>query len=271
MWQRCKRQQPEKGVSDLPRSKKIAFLAGFFGPWYLLRMTTTKEGATSFIGRLFAAGAHFGHVKSRRHPSMKSAVLGTKQNVEIIDLAKTGDALERAKGAMAALARDGKTVLFVGGKQEISAAVKQAAESIGAPYVAGRWLGGTLTNFVEIKKRIDRLAELRDKRASGVLAKQHTKLELIRLEREEKRLAERLAGIETLEKRPHMLLIVDTRHEHHAAKEAADLSIPVIGILGSDNNMADAAYPIVANDASRQTVSLILGELASAFAEGRKG
>lgn len=234
-------------------------------------MNTPKEGATSFVSRLFAAGAHFGQVKSRRHPSMKSAVLGVKQNVEIIDLQKTGDALERAKAAMATMGREGKTVLFVGGKQEICANVKQAAESIGAPFVAGRWLGGTLTNFNEIKKRIDRLAELKDKRASGTLAKQHTKLELIRLEREEKRLAERLHGIEGLEKRPSMMVIVDTRHEHHATKEAKDLGIPVIGIIGSDCNLADSAFPIVANDASRQTVSLILSELTSAFAEGRKG
>lgn len=234
-------------------------------------MTTSKDGATSFIGRLFAAGAHFGQIKSRRHPSMKGSVLGVKQNVEIIDLQKTGDALERAKAAMAAMGREGKTVLFVGGKQEICANVKQAAESIGAPFVAGRWLGGTLTNFAEIKKRIDRLAELKEKRASGTLAKQHTKLELIRLEREEKRLAERLNGIEGLEKRPAMMVIVDTRHEHHATKEAKDLGIPVIGIIGSDCNLADSAFPIVANDASRQTVALILSELTSAFAEGRKG
>ncbi len=234
-------------------------------------MTTTKEGVTSFVGRLFAAGAHFGQVKSRRHPSMKGAVLGTKDKVEIIDLAKTGDALERAKAALAAMGREGKTVMFVGGKQEIASAVRQAAESINAPFVAGRWLGGTLTNFTEIKKRIDRLAELKDKRASGTLAKQHTKLELISLEREEKRLAERLHGIEALEKRPHMMVVVDTRHEHHATKEARDLGIPVVGVIGSDCNLADSAFPIVANDASRQTVSLILGELTAAFAEGRKG
>ncbi|HEX8946597.1 MAG TPA: 30S ribosomal protein S2 [Candidatus Paceibacterota bacterium] len=230
-----------------------------------MSQTTTGSG----VERLFAAGAHFAHVKSRRHPSMKTYIAGSKSRVEIIDLAKTDAQLTAAKAAMETLAKDGKTVLFVGGKKEIAELVKQAAERIGAPYVSTRWLGGTVSNFPEIKKRIDRRATLVEQRASGELAKRYTKLERLRLDREIDRLTERLDGITGLAKRPDVMLIVDTKHEAHAAKEAREAGIPVIGIINSDCNVADAAYPIVANDASRATVSLILDELTAAYAKGR--
>ena len=233
-------------------------------------MTTTPKEGGALINRLVTVRAHFGQMKSRRHPSMKTSVVGAKSRMEILDLVQTESQLTAAKTALTALGRDGKTVMFVGGKQEIAGIVRKAAESIHAPYVASRWLGGTLTNFVEIKKRIDRLAELREKKATGQLAKQHTKLELIRLGREEKKLEERLTGIHELAKKPDALVIVDTNHERYAAKEARDLRIPVIAIMGSDCNMADANFPIVANDASRATVTLLLNELTTAFQEGTK-
>lgn len=222
------------------------------------------------IERLFSAGAHFAQAKSRRHPSMKPYLIGAKGRQEIIDLAETGAQIEAAKAALTTLAREGKTALFVGGKTEVAAAVAATAGRLGAPYVAGRWLGGTISNWPEIKKRVDRLAELSEKRASGALAREHTKLELVLLEREEKRLAERLGGVVTLTKRPDALVVVDTRHERHAVKEARDAGIPIIAIMSSDCDAAAAAYPIVANDASRETVKLILGELEAAFEEGRR-
>lgn len=224
---------------------------------------------TTELKRLFDAGAHFAQVKSRRHPSMKPFLVGTKGRQEIIDLEKTAGQLEAAKGVMAALAKEGKTILFVGGKVEIAALVKKAAQDIGAPYVAARWLGGTISNWSEIKKRVDRLAELRDKTAAGTLAKQHTKLELVKIEREKKRLIERLDGITELTKRPDALLVVDTKHEKHAVKEAGDAGIPIIAIMSSDCDLREAAYPIVANDTSRETVGLILAELTEAFKKGR--
>lgn len=231
-------------------------------------MATTQQ---SEVERLFAAGAHFAQAKSRRHPSMKGYVVGAKGRQEIFDLAKTSDQLERAKATLATLAREGKTVLFVGGKTEVAQEVAGTAKRLGAPYVAGRWLGGTISNWPEIKKRVERLATLSEERASGALAKAHTKLELVLLEREEKRLAERLGGVVTLTKRPDALLVVDTRHERHAIKEAKAAGIPVIAIMSSDCDLADATYPIVANDASRETVKLLLAELAEAFETGRKG
>ncbi len=223
------------------------------------------------VDRLFATGAHFAQLKSRRHPSMKPFIIGTKSRVEIFDLAKTNDQLAEAKAAIAALARDGKTVLFVGGKREVSDIVRDTARRIGAPYVAGRWLGGTISNFVEIKKRIDRLADLSAKRESGELNKLYTKLERIYIDREIDRLSERLDGVRDLAKRPDAMVIVDTRHEAHATREALAAGIPIIGVMSSDCNVRDAAFPIVGNDSSRETVSLVLSELAAAYEMGRKG
>ena len=228
--------------------------------------TTTGPG----VARLFEAGAHFAQVKSRRHPSMRAYVLGAKGAVEIFDLVKTDAQLASAKQAVSALARDGKTVLFVGGKREASDAVRAAGKRIGQPFVAGRWLGGTITNFTEIKKRIDRLADLTEKRESGELGKIYTKLERVRIDREIERLEERLEGIKTLAKRPDALVIVDTKHESHATKEARQAGIPIIAVMSSDCDLKDATYPIVTNDASRTAISLMLGELADAFEAGYK-
>jgi len=230
-------------------------------------MTTGQD--TAEFKRLFDTGAHFAQVKSRRHPSMKPFLVGTKGRQEIIDLVKTAEQIEAAKAAIAALAREGKTVLFVGGKVEIAALVKKAAQDISAPYVATRWLGGTISNWTEIKKRVDRLAELQEKAAAGTLAKQHTKLELVMIGREKKRLEERLDGITTMTKRPDALLVVDTKHEKHAVKEANEAGIPIIAIMSSDCDLKEAAYPIVANDTSRETVKLILSELTEAFKKGQ--
>jgi len=224
---------------------------------------------TDKLSRLFDTGAHFAQVKSRRHPSMKPYLVGTKGRQEIFDLVQTTEQLEAAKGAMETLAKEGKTVLFVGGKVEVATLVKKAAQEINAPFVATRWLGGTISNWTEIKKRVDRLADLTEKSAAGTLAKQHTKLEVVKLEREKDKLETRLDGITTLTKRPDALLVVDTKYEKHAVKEANDAGIPIIALMSSDCDLKTAAYPIVANDSSRETVKLVLAELTSAFKKGQ--
>ena len=229
----------------------------------------TDGNTTVEMKRLFDTGAHFAQVKSRRHPSMKPFLIGMKGRQEIIDLAQTTDQLEKAKSVMATLAKEGKTILLVGGKVEVAAIVKKAAQEIGTPFVAARWLGGTISNWSEIKKRVDRFLELSEKTATGALAKQHTKLELVLLDREKKRLELRLDGITTLTKRPDALLVVDTKHEKHAVKEANDAGIPIIAIMSSDCDLTDATYPIVANDTSRETVKMILSELTNAFKKGQ--
>ena len=221
------------------------------------------------LKRLFDTGAHFAQVKARRHPSMKPFLVGTKGRQEIIDLAQTSEQIDAAKAAMSTLAKEGKVVLFVGGKVEVSALVKKAAQDIQAPYVATRWLGGTISNWVEIKKRVDRLAELEDTSAAGAMSKQHTKLELVKMDREKKRLQERLDGITTLTKKPDALVVVDTKHEKYAVKEANEAGIPIIALMSSDCNLKEVSYPIVANDASRETVRLVLADLVEAFKAGQ--
>jgi len=201
---------------------------------------------------------------------MKRFIVGSKSRVEIFDLAKTDEQLAKAKAAVAALSRDGKVVMIVGGKREVSDSVRRIGERLSVPYVDGRWLGGTISNFVEIKKRIDRLSDLLAKKESGELAKLYTKLERVFIDREIDRLDERLRGIVSLAKRPDAMIVVDTRAEAHAVREARAAGIPIIGIMSSDCDLTDAAFPIVTNDASRATVSLVLEELASAYEEGKK-
>jgi len=233
--------------------------------------TQTASQSGPGVERLFGAGAHFAQVKSRRHPTMRPFVLGAKSNLEIFDLKKTDAQLAKAKEVMAALARDGKIVLVVGGKREAQDAVKAVGKRLGVPFVAGRWLGGTLSNFTEIKKRIDRLADLSAKRETGELAKLYTKLERVKIDREIDKLTLRLSGATGLTRRPDVMIIVDTRHEAHASREARALGIPVIGIMSSDCDLKDAAYPIVVNDASRDVIALVLDELATAYEAGLKG
>lgn len=230
--------------------------------------TTTTASSGQGIKRLFDAGVHFAQVKSRRHPSMRSLVLGAKGGVEIFDLVKTSAQLEEAKSAMATLSREGKTVLFVGGKREAQDGIREIAKRLNQPFVASRWLGGTISNFSEIKKRIDRLADLIAKRDSGELSRLYTKLERLYIDREITRLLERLEGVQKLERRPDALVIVDTKHDAHATKEARAAGIPIIALMSSDNDLKDATYPIAMNDASRQSIALVLGELASAFESG---
>jgi len=232
---------------------------------------TTDTTAGIGVDRLFETGAHFAQVKSRRHPSMKPYVIGQKSKVEIFDLVKTDEQLGKAKAALSALARDGKTILFVGGKREVSDIVKTAATRAQSPFVASRWLGGTISNFVEIKKRIDRLTDLTGRRDSGELAKQHTKLELVFIGREIDRLRSRLDGITTITKKPDAMVVVDTRHEAHAVKEARQAGIPIIGIMSSDCDLKEATHPITMNDSSREAVRLVLEELSSAVLSGRAG
>jgi small subunit ribosomal protein S2 len=225
------------------------------------------ENSNTTLSKLSGVGAHFVHTKNRRHPSMRPFILGTKSRVDLVDLKQTANLLETAKAAVRTLARDGKTILFVGGKEEVRALVASAALSIGAPYVATRWLGGTLTNFDEIKKRILRLKELEE----GTDESKYTKLERLMRSREAARLRARLSGLAGLETLPHALVVIDTKYERTGIHEAKALGLPVVALMSSDCDVNDATYPIVANDTSVSSVRYILSELVAAYREGRDG
>jgi small subunit ribosomal protein S2 len=179
--------------------------------------------------------------------------------------------LEGALAFVRALGGQGKKLLFVGGKAEVQDMTRRAAEELSMPYVAGRWLGGTLTNFVEIKKRIKRMTELMADREAGTLAKKYTKKERLLIDREIARLEVNFTGLVSLEKLPDALIVVDTRKEIISVDEARSLGISVIGIMNSDCDLSQVTHPIVGNDASRESVQFFLDRIVEAYREGQKG
>ena len=219
---------------------------------------------------LFAVGAHFGFVRSRRHPSAKPFILGNKDKTEIFDLEKTSQELAKALEFIETKGKEGAQMLFVGGKSEAREAVTKAGKELGMPYVAGRWIGGTLTNFSEIKKRIMRLEELKDQRERGELTK-YTKKERLLIDREIDKLEMYFGSLTTLKALPKLLVVMDPKKEYIAAAEAKKMNIPVVALAGSDTNLFEVNYAIPGNDASRQTINFIVGEIVKAYNKGKDG
>ncbi len=223
------------------------------------------------IKTLYDAGAHFGYPRTRRHPTAVSYLYTTKDRTDIFDLEQTQARLDAAKAFASTLAGQGKAVLFVGGKNESLSIVKDAAEKIGVPYVAGRWIGGTLTNFKNIRKRIERLDKLTTDKETGELEKKYTKKEQLLLSREVDGLVFRFGGITKMNDLPGALFVVDSRHEKIAVQEANQLGIPVIALSSSDCDFSKVQFPIPANDTTVKSVSYIVNEIADSYAEGRRG
>jgi small subunit ribosomal protein S2 len=221
------------------------------------------------IEALFSVGAHYGYKRSRRHPSVAPYIFGLKNRVEIFDLEKTSGLLEAAKAFVRTLGKEGKTMLLVGGKPEAREAVRAAAARLGMPYVAGRWIGGTLTNFSEIKKRLARFADLRASRESGELGKKYTKKERLLLDREIARLEENFGGVTTLTGGPVALFVVDPGHEHTAVREAARMKLHVVALAGSDCNITSIDHAIIGNDSSRRSITFFVEAIAQAYEEGK--
>lgn len=216
------------------------------------------------IDALFKAGAHFGFIKSRRHPTVTPYIFGAKNRVEIFNLEKTEVLLNEALAFVKKLASEKKTILFVGGKSEAKKAIKKAGLALNLPYVAGRWVGGTISNFVEIRKRIEKLLDLTSKREKGELGK-YTKKERLLIDREIARLETLFQGLITLTKIPDAIFLVDSKKEHIALAEAKAFNIPIISISGSDCNITEVNYPIVANDASLSSVNYIVDQVIEAY------
>jgi small subunit ribosomal protein S2 len=228
----------------------------------------TKTDNT-FIEKLFEAGAHFGFKKSRRHPTVVNYLYTTKDGNDIFDLEKTVELLTNAKEALKEAGLHGKTVLFVGTKDEASKIVKDAAEKTESPYVTNRWIGGMLTNFSEIKKRIARMQELLHEKASGELERKYTKKERVVIGREVDKLEFNYLGISTIHKLPDYMLVVDPRHDSIAVQEANEKGIPVIAIMGSDCDADAITFPVYGNDSLQASVALLLNELTEAYREGK--
>ena len=221
------------------------------------------------IDSLFGVGAHFGYRRSKRHPTTARFIFGTKGGIEIFDLEKTKPLLEEAEVFVKNLSLVGKQILFVGGKSEAKAAVAAAAERLSQPYVAGRWIGGTLTNFKEIRGRIDKMLDLRSKREKGELVK-YTKKERLLIDREIERLETLFSGLISLKSLPGAMFVVDPRKEAIAVTEARKEHIPVIALASSDCDLSLIDHPIPGNDASRASIAYFLERIAKAYEDGKQ-
>ena len=217
---------------------------------------------------MFKAGAHFAFSRTRRHPTVAPYIFGVKNKVEIFDLEKTSALLETAKTFIANIAKEGKTVLFVGGKSEARNAIKSAALSTNMPYVDGRWIGGTLTNFTQIRKRVEKMEKLTTEKEKGELAK-YTKKERLLIDREIANLERFFSGVVSMKELPKALFVVDPKKEKNAVKEAQDMGIPVIALAGSDCNLKEVDLAIVGNDASQTSVQFFTQEIAKAYSAGK--
>ncbi len=231
--------------------------------------TKTKTTTGDIIGSMFEVGAHFAYSKSRRHPTVSSYIFGTKDKVEIFDLEKTKGLLDNALEFVEKLSKEGKTVLFVAGKNEARNIIKSTALSLDMPYVTGRWIGGTLTNFEQIKKQILRLEELTSEKEKGELAKKYNKKELVMLNREMESLENIFGGLISMKSLPSALIVIDTKREYIAVEEAKKKGIPVIALMNSDCSLLSADYPILANDASMKSIVFFVNLISDTYKKNK--
>ena len=220
--------------------------------------------------QLLEAGVHFGHQTRRWNPKMAPYIFTERNGIYIIDLQKTVVKLEEAYNFVRDISVEGKSVLFVGTKKQAMDSVKEEAQRAGAYYVNARWLGGMLTNFTTIRRRIARLKQLRAMEADGTFDLLPKK-EVIKLNLEIEKLEKFLGGIKDMEQIPGCLFIVDPRKERIAVLEAKKLGIPVVAIVETNCDPDDVDYVIPGNDDAIRAVKLICGAMANAIIEGREG
>lgn len=220
--------------------------------------------------KLLEAGVHFGHQTRRWNPKMKKFIFTERNGIYIIDLAKTANQIEKAYETIRDIASEGGTVLFVGTKKQAQDAIEKEAVKCGMPYINQRWLGGLLTNYKTINKRIERLYKLFEMEENGtfdVLPKK----EVAQLLHEREKLEKFLGGIKEMKGMPQALFVVDPKKERIAVKEAHILGIPVIGIVDTNCDPEEVDIPIPGNDDAIRAVKLITETIANAVIEGKQG
>lgn len=228
---------------------------------------STQNGT---IEEMFRSGVHYGYSKSRRHPGTAPYIFTTKNGIDIIDIEKTYELLEKALEKIKSLAAGGKTILFVGTKAEASQQITEIALALNMPYVSLRWVGGALTNFPEIKKRINKLLELREQKEKGELDK-YTKKERLLIDREMEDMTKNFQGLSGITRTPDAIFVVDPKKESIAVTEAHKMKIPVIALLNTDCNIKKVEVPIVANDASISSISFFISKIKEAYMDGLNG
>jgi len=217
---------------------------------------------------LMKAGVHLGHAKTKDHPSMKKYIFGVRNTISVLDLVRTKEALERAESFLKEVAAKGGLVLLVGTRPAARKAIIEAAERTGMPYFTERWIGGTLTNFKVIGKRVEYMEQLEREKASGELEK-YTKKERMNKEEELVRLRRLFDGLRALKRLPEAVFIVDTIQDDTAVREARRMKIPIAALCDSNANAELIDYPIPSNDDALPAVRYMVGRIGQAIDTGR--
>lgn len=217
---------------------------------------------------LLQAGVHFGHRESRWHPKMKSFIFGSRNGIHIVDLEKTLIKLKDALDYVRELTARGGVILFLGTKRQARDIVKKYAEECGAPFVCGRWLGGTLTNYGEVMNLVRHFNDLKAKQAAGALSK-YTKKEQSNFSKEIEDLEEKVGGIKNVVRPPDAIFVIDIMKEKTAVAEAITRKIPIIALTDTNVNPDMVAYPIPSNDDAVKTIELMTKLIAEAVKEGK--
>lgn len=221
------------------------------------------------LQELLEAGVHFGHQVRRGHPRMKPFIYGARDGVHIIDLTKSESYLKEAAEYVYNLGKTGKVLLFVGTKKQARPIVEEAVKSSEAPFMTERWMGGFLTNFEEIKKRIKLLKEYKEQKAKGELTK-YTKKEQLLLERKMEKLEKDFKGVMDLAGMPEAIFVVDAVSDNIAIREANRLGIKVVALADSNCDVSEIDYPIPGNDDAIKSITILVGAVATAYEEGKK-
>lgn len=220
--------------------------------------------------QLLEAGVHFGHQTRRWNPKMAKYIFTQRNDIYIIDLQKTVKKVIEAYGFMREMVSEGKTVLFVGTKKQAQETIETEAKRVGMYYVNARWLGGMLTNFKTIRRRIDRLHQLEKMEQDGTFDLL-TKKEVLNLKAEQQKLEKYLSGIKDMEQLPGVMFVVDPKKERIAVAEARKLKIPIVGIVDTNVDPDEIDYPIPGNDDAIRAVKLIVETMANAVMEAKQG
>ena len=216
---------------------------------------------------MLKAGVHFGHQTSKWHPKMKEYIFGARNGVHIMDLERTSVELEKTLNYVKTLASSGKVILFVGTKQQSRVIIKKAAQACGMPYLTERWIGGMLTNFSEVKKRLKRYHELEGYFASGEIEK-YSKKEQLMLKKDLEKMNRYLTGIADLKEMPDALYIADLRYEKTAVAEANRMAVPIVAVTDSNVNPNKASYIIPGNDDAVNSIKMMADLISASVSEG---
>jgi small subunit ribosomal protein S2 len=222
------------------------------------------------LAQLLESGVHFGHQTRRWNPKMEPYIFTERNGVHIIDLVQTAQYMDEAYNYLRQASEQGKKVLFIGTKRQAAGIIAQEAMRCQSYYINQRWLGGMLTNWVTIKSRVDRLKDLERRNESGALDRLPKK-EASMLRREMEKLQKYLGGIKTMRRPPDIAILVDQKREYNAVQECQKLRIPIVALLDTNCDPDVVDVPIPANDDAIRSVKLIVGKLADAIIEGRRG